>query len=142
MLTTTFRQTREIIGERPARSQRELATLGELVRHDLSCPGNFAKNKGDGDDHHRRMFGTGRRRVGRDPNDISLLCVQSPVGGFVNVNFGWSLGRPSSLLSPTCRFRCADARRAARVTRRPGGSRALWRALSYPRRRVPDLCPH
>jgi hypothetical protein len=56
MLTTTFRQTREIIGERPARSQGELATLGELDRHDLSSPGNFAKNKGDGDDHHHRMF--------------------------------------------------------------------------------------
>ena len=37
MLTTTFRQTREIIGEwrRRARSRRELATLGDVDRHDL-----------------------------------------------------------------------------------------------------------
>jgi hypothetical protein len=56
MQTTSFLQTREIIAERRARSQRELATLGELDRHDLSSPGNFAKNKNDGDDHHHRMF--------------------------------------------------------------------------------------
>jgi hypothetical protein len=57
MLTTTFRQTREIIGERrAARSPRELATRGERERHDLSPPGNFAKNKEGGDDHHHRMF--------------------------------------------------------------------------------------
>lgn len=38
MLTTTFRQTREIIGEwrRRARSRRELAMLGQVDRHDLS----------------------------------------------------------------------------------------------------------
>jgi uncharacterized protein YjiS (DUF1127 family) len=39
MLITTFRQTREVIGEwrRRARSRRELAMLGEIVRHDLAC---------------------------------------------------------------------------------------------------------
>jgi uncharacterized protein YjiS (DUF1127 family) len=39
MLTTIFRQTREIIGEwrHRARSRRELAMLGELVRRDLAC---------------------------------------------------------------------------------------------------------
>jgi uncharacterized protein YjiS (DUF1127 family) len=37
MLTTTFRQTREIIGEwrRRSRSRRELAALGRGERHDL-----------------------------------------------------------------------------------------------------------
>jgi uncharacterized protein YjiS (DUF1127 family) len=37
MLTTTFRQTRKVIGEwrRRTRSRRELAMLGELDRHDL-----------------------------------------------------------------------------------------------------------
>jgi uncharacterized protein YjiS (DUF1127 family) len=40
MLTTTFRQTREIIGEwrRRARSRRELAMLGELDRRDMGYP--------------------------------------------------------------------------------------------------------
>jgi hypothetical protein len=57
MLTTTFRQTREIIAERrPARSPSELAKLDELDRHDPSPHGNFAKNKDGGDDHHHRMF--------------------------------------------------------------------------------------
>jgi uncharacterized protein YjiS (DUF1127 family) len=39
MLTKTFRQTREIIGEwrLRARSRRELAMLGEIDRHDLGC---------------------------------------------------------------------------------------------------------
>jgi uncharacterized protein YjiS (DUF1127 family) len=39
MLTTTFRQTREIIGEwrRRARSRHELAMLGEHGRRDLAC---------------------------------------------------------------------------------------------------------
>ena len=39
MLTTTFRQTREIIAEwrLRARSRRELSMLGELDRHDLRC---------------------------------------------------------------------------------------------------------
>jgi uncharacterized protein YjiS (DUF1127 family) len=39
MLTTTFRQTRNIITEwrRRAASRRELAMLGEFERHDLSC---------------------------------------------------------------------------------------------------------
>ena len=39
MLTRTFRQTREIIGEwsRRARSRHELAMLGEFSRHDLAC---------------------------------------------------------------------------------------------------------
>ena len=39
MLSTTFRQTREIIGEwrRRARSRRELAMLGQFDRHDLAC---------------------------------------------------------------------------------------------------------
>jgi len=38
MLTTTFRQTREIIGEwwRRSRSRRELAMLGDVDRHDLA----------------------------------------------------------------------------------------------------------
>ena len=38
MLTMTFRQTREIIGEwrRRSRTRRELAMLGELDRHDLA----------------------------------------------------------------------------------------------------------
>jgi len=38
MLTTTFKQTREIIGEwrRRSRSRRELAELGGAERHDLS----------------------------------------------------------------------------------------------------------
>jgi uncharacterized protein YjiS (DUF1127 family) len=37
MLTRTFRQTREIIGQwrHRARSRRELAMLSELDRHDL-----------------------------------------------------------------------------------------------------------
>jgi uncharacterized protein YjiS (DUF1127 family) len=37
MLTRTFRQTREIIGEwrLRAHSRRELAMLGEMDRHDL-----------------------------------------------------------------------------------------------------------
>jgi hypothetical protein len=40
MLTTTFRQTREVIGEcrRRARSRRELAMLGEVDRRDLGYP--------------------------------------------------------------------------------------------------------
>jgi uncharacterized protein YjiS (DUF1127 family) len=40
MLTKTFRQTREIIGEwrLRARSRRELAMLGELDRRDLGYP--------------------------------------------------------------------------------------------------------
>jgi uncharacterized protein YjiS (DUF1127 family) len=39
MLTTTFRQTREILGEwrRRARSRRELAMLGDFDRNDLAC---------------------------------------------------------------------------------------------------------
>ncbi len=39
MLTTTFRQTREIIGEwrRRTRSRHELAMLGELGQRDLAC---------------------------------------------------------------------------------------------------------
>jgi uncharacterized protein YjiS (DUF1127 family) len=39
MMTTTFRHTREIIGEwrRRARSRRELAMLGEVALHDLPC---------------------------------------------------------------------------------------------------------
>jgi uncharacterized protein YjiS (DUF1127 family) len=39
MLTTTFRRTREIIGEwrLRARSRQELSKLGEVDRHDLSC---------------------------------------------------------------------------------------------------------
>jgi uncharacterized protein YjiS (DUF1127 family) len=39
MLTRTFRQTRDMIGERRlrARSRRELAMLGEVDRHDLGC---------------------------------------------------------------------------------------------------------
>ena len=54
MLTTTSRQTREIIGERPrASSPREVAVLGERGRQDLGGPANFATNK---DDHHHRMF--------------------------------------------------------------------------------------
>ena len=38
MLTTTFRQTREIIGEwrRRSRSRRELTMLGQAERHDLA----------------------------------------------------------------------------------------------------------
>lgn len=38
MLTTTFKQTRTIIGEwrRRSRSRRELATLGAAERHDLA----------------------------------------------------------------------------------------------------------
>jgi uncharacterized protein YjiS (DUF1127 family) len=38
MLTKTFRQTREMIGEwrLRARSRRELAMLGEIDRHDLA----------------------------------------------------------------------------------------------------------
>jgi uncharacterized protein YjiS (DUF1127 family) len=40
MLTTTFRQTREIIGEwrRRARSRCELAMLGEIDRRDMGYP--------------------------------------------------------------------------------------------------------
>lgn len=40
MLTTTFRQTREAIGEwrRRARSRRELAMLGEVDQRDLGYP--------------------------------------------------------------------------------------------------------
>jgi uncharacterized protein YjiS (DUF1127 family) len=39
MLTTTFNQTRQIIGEwrRRTRSRRELAMLGVGERHDLDC---------------------------------------------------------------------------------------------------------
>jgi hypothetical protein len=39
MLTRTFRQTRDMIGEwrLRARSRRELAMLGEVDRHDLGC---------------------------------------------------------------------------------------------------------
>jgi len=54
MLTTTSRQTREIIGERwSASSRRESVMLGEPDRQDLSGPANFATNK---DDYHHRMF--------------------------------------------------------------------------------------
>ena len=39
MLTTTFQQTRKVIGEwrRRARERRDLAMLSELDRHDLAC---------------------------------------------------------------------------------------------------------
>jgi uncharacterized protein YjiS (DUF1127 family) len=39
MLTRTFRQTRQIIGEwrHRTRSRHELAMLGELGRRDLAC---------------------------------------------------------------------------------------------------------
>ena len=58
MLTTTSRQTREIIGERRqrARSRHELAMLGEVERNDPGNPRTFATNKDDGDDHHHRML--------------------------------------------------------------------------------------
>ena len=51
MLTTTSRQTREIIGARRAN-----AALGELDRHDLNSSRNFARNTGNADNHHHRMF--------------------------------------------------------------------------------------
>jgi hypothetical protein len=58
MLTTTSRQTHEIIGARRWRtnSGRKLAVLAERDRQDLRGPASFTTNKDNGDDHHHRMF--------------------------------------------------------------------------------------
>jgi hypothetical protein len=53
MLTSTFRQTREMIGERRQEGPwRALATLGEADRLER----NRATNMDDGGGHHHRMF--------------------------------------------------------------------------------------
>jgi carbonic anhydrase len=53
MLTSTFRQTREMIGERRQQApRRALTTLGEVDRRET----NRATNMDGGDGHHHRMF--------------------------------------------------------------------------------------